>query len=271
MNTTWRDILPVHPAADALPLLSPEALRELANDIKTNGLQQEPVVYRDGVGEGTAWLLDGRNRLDAMALLGIDFLSRGDDGKLHWSFPGRAWAPTYEYRDDPAAYVITANLARRHLRPQDLVMHALAVRAAVRWQVGSRTQPLTGVERRDDDGLRQTRSSVRVSTGGRGHKSEATEIAEQTGVPARTVRRVLARKQDVETAAPAKVSDGETYNRGEADVLTTYAAGLRDIMTVKPSDIADWTNVPNRRAYAQRLRRIARFLQSVAARLDETQ
>ena len=65
-TTNWRDILPVHPAADLFPLMSESELRELGEDIETNGLQS-PIIIHDGR------LLDGRNRLDAMALMGLSF------------------------------------------------------------------------------------------------------------------------------------------------------------------------------------------------------
>jgi hypothetical protein len=83
-NTTtiksWRDVLPVHPAADLFPLLSktnPARLREMGEDIKVNGLQQPIVIWADGrtslkdLGNRAKYsLLDGRNRLDAMELVG---------------------------------------------------------------------------------------------------------------------------------------------------------------------------------------------------------
>ena len=65
----WRDHLKVHPAAELFPLMSetdPKALQELAKDIKKNGLRQE-IVFDDKDGS----LLDGRNRLDTLALLGM--------------------------------------------------------------------------------------------------------------------------------------------------------------------------------------------------------
>jgi hypothetical protein len=62
----WRDVLPVHPAADLFPLMSEAELRELGEDIKKNGLLF-PIIACGGQ------LLDGRNRLDAMALVGIKF------------------------------------------------------------------------------------------------------------------------------------------------------------------------------------------------------
>jgi hypothetical protein len=74
----WRDHLRVHPAADQFPLLDPKALRELAEDIRENGLKcpivllRTPLLGEDGKSSGayTQTLLDGRNRLDALAQLG---------------------------------------------------------------------------------------------------------------------------------------------------------------------------------------------------------
>ncbi len=59
----WRAHPKVHPAADLFPLMLESELKELADDIKQNGLQQPVVIWRDQ-------LIDGRNRLDAMTQLG---------------------------------------------------------------------------------------------------------------------------------------------------------------------------------------------------------
>jgi hypothetical protein len=169
--TTWRDILPIHPAADALPLLPKEALQELADDISKNGLLVSPSIV---VGEGNKdYLIDGRNRLDAMELAGYVFTSYVER-RLHYDRFGMSSAsPLYlELEDlsgtDPVAIVIAENLRRRHLSPGELVRLALAIRATA--------QP-------------ETPPNVAVSVGGRGHKGEASVIAEQTGVPIRTVQR----------------------------------------------------------------------------------
>jgi ParB-like nuclease domain len=71
----WRDHLAVHPAADLFPLMSetddPQALKELAEDIRKNGLQSPIIVWRKREGDADVdCLIDGRNRLDALAMLG---------------------------------------------------------------------------------------------------------------------------------------------------------------------------------------------------------
>ena len=82
----------VHPAADIFPMLSESEILDLANDIKANGLQQPLTIYKNQ-------LLDGRNRLAACTIAGIE--------------------PTVtEYTgDSPVAFVVGANLRRRQLDP----------------------------------------------------------------------------------------------------------------------------------------------------------
>jgi hypothetical protein len=64
----WRKHLKVHPAAELFPLLPEAELKELAADIEAHGLQNLVTVWRS---DGSNYLLDGRNRLDALALLGF--------------------------------------------------------------------------------------------------------------------------------------------------------------------------------------------------------
>jgi len=114
--TTWRDALGVHPVADAFPLMKPEELRELADDIKRNGLQQPITTFLSD----RQYVVDGRNRLDAMELAGIRTI--GDDGCLACSY-----GPIRD-GEDPAAYVISANIRRRHLTKKqqaDLIVKAV--------------------------------------------------------------------------------------------------------------------------------------------------
>jgi hypothetical protein len=108
MSKSWRDVLPVHPAAEMFPPLSPDELQALADDIKANGLQLKVVLWRDP--EGKFVLLDGRNRLDAIEQA---FGPIGDEGardRLPDPNIFRTTAAT-----DPYSYVLAVNLRRRHL------------------------------------------------------------------------------------------------------------------------------------------------------------
>lgn len=82
---------PSHPAAELFPLMLDEDLAELAADIRVHGLL-EPIVLLDGQ------VLDGRHRLRACAQAGVE------PRFVEWSGTG-----------DPADWVISVNLKRRHL------------------------------------------------------------------------------------------------------------------------------------------------------------
>jgi hypothetical protein len=47
-QASWRDVLPIHPAAELFPRMSADELRVLGKDIKTNGLTSPIVVWSDG-------------------------------------------------------------------------------------------------------------------------------------------------------------------------------------------------------------------------------
>jgi hypothetical protein len=128
-KSSWRDVLPVHPAADLLPLLPPDELKALSADIAAHGLRNTPSVYIDGdpnvARDCRYFLVDGRNRLDAMALADPKFKvvvpKRGDQLEIH--FQGRTISFGYyvEGGDDravghePHEIVASENLFRRHL------------------------------------------------------------------------------------------------------------------------------------------------------------
>lgn len=82
--------LPFHPLACAFPLIEGAEFDDLVADVKANGLRQAVTVY-DGM------ILDGRNRYRACR--NADVPVRFED------FSG----------DDPLAFVISANLRRRHM------------------------------------------------------------------------------------------------------------------------------------------------------------
>jgi hypothetical protein len=46
VNASWRDDLPIHPAADRFPLLPPDEQRAFVTDIEKNGLAVPIVLWR---------------------------------------------------------------------------------------------------------------------------------------------------------------------------------------------------------------------------------
>ena len=57
--------MPIHPAAELFPAMSESELRELGENIKAHSGLLSPIIVYEGK------LLDGRNRLDAMEMVGI--------------------------------------------------------------------------------------------------------------------------------------------------------------------------------------------------------
>lgn len=131
----WQDP-PVHEAAKRLPTMTAEELKELAADIKANGLEQPIVLWRDNREEAKGakgpfpvYLLDGRNRLAALKLLGItdpreakpghnrDLTVQTVDAIQETMALGKGGATASSWREwvDPVAYVLSANVRRRHL------------------------------------------------------------------------------------------------------------------------------------------------------------
>jgi hypothetical protein len=126
-NASWRDVLPVHPAADLFPVMSEIELIELGEDIKKNGLRIKPLAWQDN--QGKVWLLDGRSRLAALEAVGLhpsivsEPLCPGSIINV-W----RIREPAINLDDiihvgqsgdkDPYELVLSLNLHRRHLTAQ---------------------------------------------------------------------------------------------------------------------------------------------------------
>jgi DNA-binding Lrp family transcriptional regulator len=119
---SWRDVLPIHPAADLFPMMTPDELKALGEDIKKNRLHERVTLYGNFNAVETWQLLDGRNRLDAMELVGLPvFAANGEILAELWEFRP-------DYQVDPYEFVLSANIHRRHLtadQKRDLIAEVL--------------------------------------------------------------------------------------------------------------------------------------------------
>lgn len=109
VDTSALDDYVVHPAAAMFPVIDPDNLRALAEDIKKHGLQ-EPVWTYQGQ------LLDGRNRVLACAMVGIKPATR------EWKATGK---------ETPTTFVMSRNLHRRHLSASQRAALAVELEAIV--------------------------------------------------------------------------------------------------------------------------------------------
>jgi hypothetical protein len=228
----WRKHLKVHPAAELFPPLSPEELQVLANDIKANGLHQRIVLCGDPVaGLNQCQLVDGRSRLDALALLG--FLGITKDGGLIVTkrcTTDRGWIDGSEYQpfafylkgEDPYALALSFNVHRRHLtveQKRDLIAKVLKAKPeqsnnTIAKQVKADDKTVAKV--RTDLERRSEIPNVSTRTDSRGRKQPAKKT---TAVQQRTERHL------------ALLSDGTV-----ADLTTPEDSGAAK--TISAKDIA---------------------------------
>ena len=119
-STEWRAVLPIHPAATLLPRMSEPELKDLGEDIKRRGLLVPLAIIVDE--DGTDRLLDGISRLDAMEMAGLEVVNKDIDIAVpHHTVP---------VGTDPYAYVLSANVRRRHLtndQKRDVIVEILKV------------------------------------------------------------------------------------------------------------------------------------------------
>ena len=122
------EVVGPHPYADRFPMLPADELQRLAEDIRENGQRNPIMVNLDGL------ILDGRNRLAACQMLGIE--------------------PDFEVCgfEDAAAYILSVNVARRHQSTGSRAMSTALVladdgrRENGRWKRGSVTaNPESGI------------------------------------------------------------------------------------------------------------------------------
>jgi hypothetical protein len=124
--TSWRSLIKVHPAAEMFPEMEGDEFKSLVEDIREHGLKTVIHTWFDK--REQEWLLDGRNRLNAMAELGYRFkiVKTGGYGSARPHL--RITKPDSKETEgvaqhfargqqvtDPYAYVISANIHRRHL------------------------------------------------------------------------------------------------------------------------------------------------------------
>jgi hypothetical protein len=219
-NGTWRERLKVHPAADVFPLLTTTELRELADDIARKGMNEGVTLYTDPATFESV-LLDGRNRLDALELLGETVFNTG--GWLKDSLCGTRISSGGAV--DPAAYVISKNIRRRHLTKRQ---QADLIVAAVKAADTGRAKAAQPVKRRNARGQLQGQQSKDPV------KTQVLELAADAGVGERTATQALVdaepeRKRRTSTSTRAKTA---TRRRAAPTVEKRPASDVQEALFV---------------------------------------
>src|SRR5215831_3377289 len=114
-SSSWRSTLPIDPAAELFPRMTPEELRALGEDIIKNGLTS-PIVLWQPDSKSPARLLDGISRLDAIEIAtGSPVIVGAPSIMARQHFLVCDKVIVLGKSVDPYAYVISANIHRRHL------------------------------------------------------------------------------------------------------------------------------------------------------------
>jgi hypothetical protein len=189
----WREIVTIHPAANMFPPIGDAELRELADDIKANGLHERVKVI---VSDNKQVVIDGRNRLDAMELAGMPIFS--GSAELNPEIVEVLCHDEF----DPVAFVIGVNIRRRHLtndQKRDLVALLLKMKP-------ERSNHQTAIVAAVDD---KTVASVRRELEGRSEIQTSTTTIDTKG------RRQPTKKPARQAAPKASASVKAAADRAE--------------------------------------------------------
>ncbi len=201
---TWRDRYKVHPCADVFPMMADAELQQLVDDIKARGQQQPIVQWRDGTGD---WLvIDGRNRLEACARIACD------PRIVEWQ------------GDDPAAYVISANIKRRHLTKEQQA--ELIVRTIEASTPNDPATPARSFSPKPGKKGGSTKDPL---------KQKAVEEGRKHGISPRTMQKGRAKVQGKVPTQPAKTKATKTKITTPTAEPTTTPAAAKTTAWKKPA------------------------------------
>ena len=251
-----------HDAANIFPLMDNDALNEMADDIKANGLKN-PIILLD------AKVLDGRNRLLACKLAGVrpNIESRNPD-KL----------------GSPVTWVLSQNLHRRQLTASQRAVIGMkaeklfAIEAERRMLAGKKTDPSKGSAR--NQAVEKTDPKAIVPEGFKGQARD--QAAKESGASHRYIQdaKAIAAKApelitDVEAGkftipeakriAPLKITNPEHYSE-----LCAGKRSLREVRQTlrKPRDSAA-TNFGEKDFYARVARGVESAFNSAFSKVDD--
>ena len=197
-------LLEFHPLSQIFPLIEGAEFDELVEDIRAHGVR-EPIWTYDGQ------ILDGRNRYRASAAAGAD-------------------CPIREYfGDDPAAFVISLNLKRRHLNESQRAMVAAR--------------------------LANMKQGARTDLAPIGAMSDA-QAATMLNVGERSVERAKTVQRDAVPEVVADVERGDVSVSAAADVASLPVKRQIDIMATLPRDEAGKLTPEAKKALAPIIREV---------------
>ena len=188
-----------HPVAALFPMLSEDELQELAESIKSRGLEHPIVLDKDGrILDGR--ILDGRNRFAACALAGVE--------PRFTTFEG----------SDPDGYALDVNVARRHLsKGQKAMAYAMVHPNTQQGKKDEATSQIFGEVSREF--LRQARAILK-------HQSELAPKVMAGDMPLNDAYQLAL---EAKRRAEERAAKTERLRAGAPDLLDKVSEGTLDI------------------------------------------
>lgn len=193
---SWRNRYPPHPCADVFPMIGDDELKALAKDIQQHGLQQPVKLLRVSDQAPCYAVLDGRNRLEALARLGVELPTEPRDAVVTLAGLNCELFEVVPRHTDAAAFVISANIRRRHLTKEQQAELIVSV--------------IEAAQKRSNDSAKVARS-FSPERGRKGGSTKdpvitaAVAEAQKLNIGKRTVERAIAKVRG-RSPAPRKAS-----------------------------------------------------------------
>jgi len=201
---------PAHPAADLFPMLAPEELQALADDIKEKG-QLEAIVLYDGQ------VLDGRNRLAACELAGVE------PRTITMGFRAGEIGPT--------EWVISKNLHRRQLTKSQAGCVAqeakplLAKEARERMLAGKKADPSQKVDEGDPNSGRAAARAGELFGVNRQYVNDAEKLAQEAPETYERVKAGTLNMQQAKREAKVEQAQRDPWTERDKELKAALEAG----------------------------------------------
>ena len=226
--SSWRDTIPIHPAAALFPRPSDDELTKLGEDIRECGVLFPIAFYLDR--DGNYSLLDGISRLDAMERAGVEFritcnkkISLRPTLRVNVGDDPNALGGSRETQTqcvvvcgDPFYYVVAANVHRRHLtaaQKRDLIAKLLVAdpsKSDRQIAETAKVSPTTvGTVRKQSEDTGDV-SKLDTRTDSKGRHQPASKIKTAAVKSAKTKSKGGQPEQQIDLEEAIAAADGET-------------------------------------------------------------
>lgn len=243
----------VHPFADGFPMMEGAEFDELVEDIRKNGLR-EPIEHIKH--DGDKVIIDGRNRLKACRVAGVD------PDFAPW--PG-------ESDEALLAYIWSKNIHRRQLSASQRAMLVTEHQGFIDAITGSNAQRRKATQGRPKKGAKKTEGNIAPSKKTAGVVADAANVSERTAKDALAVQKSGDKEliEDVKSGKKSASAAAKTVREKAKKTTATKSAPKKKTAATKakPTD----TQADTQAVDADKLRDVLDVLRAGHNRLKRDQ